>query len=148
VARESPLRSPPRPRRYSDRFCRHVWGRIWGSCVMARWQGGPSHGSGFAIPVASNERERHWACVATVYLLPLFTMPSRRSWSRSRSRNRSESPKRRVDLPKEASPISDSEFDYFQKSNEFRLVKGDTGAAGREHRGHMHRKSIAVVVKR
>lgn len=46
-------------------------------------------------------------------------MPSRRSRSRSRSRNRSESPERRVNLPKGASPISES--DYFQKSDEFRL---------------------------
>ncbi|KDR85905.1 hypothetical protein GALMADRAFT_235057 [Galerina marginata CBS 339.88] len=46
-------------------------------------------------------------------------MPSRRSHSRSRSRNRSESPERRVELPKGVSPIS--EADYFQKSDEFRL---------------------------
>ncbi|KAF9478907.1 hypothetical protein BDN70DRAFT_835214 [Pholiota conissans] len=48
-------------------------------------------------------------------------MPSRRSRSRSRShsRRRSESPERRVELPRGASLLSES--DYFQKSDEFRL---------------------------
>ncbi|KAF8174962.1 hypothetical protein BJ912DRAFT_989394 [Pholiota molesta] len=55
-------------------------------------------------------------------------MPSRRSRSRSRSpsRRRSESPERRVDLPRGASPLS--EADYFQRSDEFRLwLKDEKG---------------------
>ncbi|RDB19347.1 hypothetical protein Hypma_013401 [Hypsizygus marmoreus] len=46
-------------------------------------------------------------------------MPSKRSRSRSPARDLSRSPERRIDLPNNASPISES--DYFQKSDEFRI---------------------------
>ena len=53
-------------------------------------------------------------------------MPSRRSRSRTASRERSRSPERRVDLPHNASAISES--DYFQKSSEFRIwLKDEKG---------------------
>jgi len=67
----------------------------------------------------------------------VFAMPSRRSRSRSRQRNRSESPERRVDLPKGVSPIS--EADYFQKSDEFRLWL-------KEEKGKVRCCSIFVLI--
>jgi len=151
LVRGSPSLSPPRPpRRYSDRPCHQVWGRIWGSCVMARWRGGPWIG-GFLLVIGIRKGEMRlktyhlhplhlflavagilrfhllwfismvlrvslWRLLVSRYgalrlrrnnassvCWPLFPMPSRRSRSGSRSRNRSESPERRVDLLKGAS---------------------------------------------
>jgi hypothetical protein len=55
---------------------------------------------------------------------PETTMPQSRS--RSRSRNPSRSPDRHYELPKDVSPISES--DYFLKSAEFRVwLKDEKG---------------------
>ena len=65
-----------------------------------------------------------WSVAVLVGNCPETTMPQSRS--RSRSRNLSRSPDRHYELPKDVSPISES--DYFLKSAEFRVwLKDEKG---------------------
>jgi len=66
-------------------------------------------------------------------------MPSHRSHSRDRSR----SPERHHDLPKDVSPIAES--DYFLKSAEFRVwLKDEKGKVGVTNKKEYH-KSLTHV---